>query len=743
MTTEEEAMASPQRMTNPYSRGQDQLPVGESPPTRGPTPAAESRDAEDGDYVTTSQLNSDEWLLQKASEMYTYSTDYLESNITNYWERNLAHFNNEHAPGTPYNRTGFKRSRVFRPKTRANVKQSEAALANAAFSTLNLVDISPQDERNQRQVLSAAVNKVILEQRLKYRMPWFLTVQGAFQNTKVYGLCISYQYWDFHEDLDVVPALDGAGNPIKEPDPETGEMRAMGFEESQVRKDELGCRLMEPENFRFDPMCDWRDPATTSPYLVAMWPIYAGEAQEMMERVDPKTGKPRWRQYTLNEMMGTRRQDYDRTRQAREGRDRIDPADDQHGNEFMTLWAHMNIVKVDGVDYYYWTMGTELVLTEARKLEDDFPWLRTGERPFVVGYSTVEAHRNYPAGDVEQSATLQEEINTVANQRLDNVKLVLNKRHFVRRGSQVDLDALIRNTPGGGVMMNDPERDVQVVNTPDVTGSSYNEQGLLGQEMDELVGGFNPGQQQGNSVAGQQLGAATSGAVQDYSIKVFIETWMEPVLRQLQRLCAMYETDESLLSLAGEKAQAFERFGVNKMSDELMLEQLTVSVDVGMGNTDPMRKVERLVFGTTQVANLPNMAGRIKGQQVADAIYGAMGYRDSSQFIMTDQEFAEFQEANPPGPGEIEVKMRELDIREQDNQMRDQRERMKTDAEFRTRTEERMARQDMKLDELMTRMSDSKRRDKTTRDVAALTAQQRNRELNANQATQPTGSEGT
>lgn len=712
-----------------YGRTAAELPPGDSPSSQQQSHGGGGMaNAEKPGDETASPMEqddsaedrwSDAWLIQKANEIHEKSVSYMDANITNTWERNLAFFNNEHAPGSMYRRSDFRRSRTFRPKTRANVKQSESALANAAFSTLNMVQVSAVNPSNPNQVIAAGVRKALLEHRLSYRMPWFLTVQGAFQNTKVYGICISEQYWDYHEDTDVIPAQDEEGNPIRDE-----EGFALGTEERIVRRDKLCCDLVEPENFLFDPMCDWRNPADTSPFIVRKYPMYAGEALEMMERNDQKTGRQAWRDYTLAEILATRRDFYHRTRQAREGRQRVDPADLDRGNEFSSVWAHRNIIRVDGTDFEYWTMGTELILTDPVPLREVCPHLREEERPFVVGFSSIEAFRNYPAGDVEQGGPLQLEINQVANQRLDNVKLVLNKRYFVRRGSQVDLDALIRNTPGGGVMMNDTEKDVNVVSTPDVTSSSYQEQGVLAQEYDDLVGGFNPAGQQEQSVAGKQMGAATAGAVNDYGIKIFIETWYEPVLRQLDRLIGLYETDETLIQIAGDAAGAFDRMGTDKIPDSIFLENLNVHVDIGMGNTDPMRKAERLIFATTQTAQLPGMAQRIKGKQIADAVFGSVGYRDSSQFVMTDEEFQAFMEENPPGPSEIDVKMRELDIRDETEAARDERERIKIENEFEARMEDIIARQDQKLDELMNHFNIAKMSDKTKRQTEALKATQ-------------------
>ena len=125
----------------------------------------------------------DGWLLAKAHEIYTTSTDYVDANITNIWEVNLAHFNNQHAPRTNFRRGDWRRSRVFRPKTRATTKTAEAALTVAAFSTVDVVDIQAEDERDPLQIASASINQNILQYRLDRRMPWFQTAIGAYQCT--------------------------------------------------------------------------------------------------------------------------------------------------------------------------------------------------------------------------------------------------------------------------------------------------------------------------------------------------------------------------------------------------------------------------------------------------------------------------------------------------------------------------------------------------------------------------------
>lgn len=703
---------------SPYSRLPNDMPPGENPPSKQ-AGVKDAGDAQESDQYKSSKY-TDAYLIQRAHEIYSTSSDYLDANITTQWETNLAHFNSEHAPGTNFRAKNFRRSAIFRPKTRAVTKSQEAALAVALFATQDVSVVRAENPKDEVQVLSAKINKSILQYRLTKRMRWFQTAIGSFQSTKVYGLTVSHQYWRYETATEYTPAYEN-GEVVTDDDG-----NALGTPHTVVRHDKMCCDLIAPENFRFDPMCDWRDPATDSPYLIYLMPMYAGDAVERMEQIDPKTGKPQWHRHALGAILGTRRQDYDRTRQAREGRSRIDPADEQHGNSFTTVWAHMNIIKMDGIDMVYWTMGTELLLTDPVPLMELYPHLEEGERPFVVGFSTIEAFRNYPAGDIEQSAGLQTELNLIVNQRLDNVKLVLNKRYYVKRGAQVDLEALMRNTSGGGVMMNDPEKDVKTIDTNDVTSSSYLEQDRLATEMDDLIGSFSPGSiqsQKGDAsktATGMSQVASTAGAVQDYGIQVFVETWIEPVLRQLIKLIQMYETDSVILTHAAEQSDIWQRFGMNEITDDILHQDLAVNVDVGMGNTDPVRRVERLIYGINQSIAIPGMQERIKGPEITDEIFASLGYKDAGRFFLNNEEFKKLMEETPQeDPPEIMLKKMELEIRREDNAMRDERERIKTTQDGELRMRDIAARENMSMEQLYTNLKIEDDRNQTARDTAA------------------------
>jgi hypothetical protein len=257
-----------------------------------------------------------------------------------------------------------------------------------------------------------------------------------------------------------------------------------------------------------------------------------------------------------------------------------------------------------------------------------------------MGIGLIETHKTLPASKVELAGDLQSEVNEFANQRLDNVKLTMNGRVLIRRGGDVDLQSLMRSTPGGAIPVNDVEKDVKFDRPPDVTAAGYQEQDRLNVDFDEISGAFSPGTIQTNrrlneTVGGMQLLAGTSNAIGEYDLRVFSETWVEEVMRQMVALEQYYETDETVLSLAASKAQLFQRFGVSEVTDDLLRQHLTVSVNVGIGATDPMQRMAKLraAAETTGIILGPMLQQIVKPEEIIAEVFGAAGYKDGKRFF--------------------------------------------------------------------------------------------------------------
>ncbi|MCF1431340.1 MAG: hypothetical protein LPD71_00090 [Shewanella sp.] len=668
--------------------------------------------------------------LRKARDAYTTSTDYCKSNVWRQWRKNLCHFRNQHDHATKYAQKGYAgRSRVFRPKTRSSLRNSEAALARALFSNNDLVNIKAGDAGSPEQRASADVVKEILNYRLTKKLYWYLTAMGAYQDTYNYGICISKQSWlfDSHVDRHETPLMNEGMTVLGEDG-----MPEMAVQEDEVvDKDDLNIDLIPPENFRFSPMADWRDPVATSPYLIELIPMYAGEVLEKMQQVDDKTGQPQWKKYSLEDVLSANKDEFNEVRRAREGDNRSDPADEFEGTEFSTVWVHQNIMREGGQDWFYLTLGTHLMLTDPRPVEEVF----AQGRPYVVGISIIEAHKTHPAGGTELGCPLQQEINEIANQRLDNVRLVLNKRYYIKRNGNVDLDALKRNIPGSGVLMNDVDA-VKTVDTNDVTSSSYAEQDRLAVELDELLGNFSQASVQSNrnlneTVGGMNMMGDSANSVQEYTIRTFIESWVEPVLRQCIKLIQLYETDTTIVSLCAKQANVYQKYRVEQITDQMIARDLTTTVNVGMGNTDPTKRVNRLMLGINTAVNLPGAAQRLDSDEVINELFANLGYQDGERFF-TPAEDMEEQEP-PPDPKMMEVQAR-MQIAQQEAQIRQHQIQMDMEiAQARLQNDREIAmmklalEKDLKLSEIQSRLGlqqqQVQQKDKqiqTTRDIAAL-----------------------
>jgi len=577
--------------------------------------------------------------LELATEAYSQAVTYRDNNYSKLWENNIRLFQSKHESGSKYYKESYKfRSKIFRPKPRSAVRSNEAAASAAFFSNQDVVSIEPQNPDDPVQVMSAKMRKELLNYRLTETLPWFRILIGAFQEAQVAGIISSIQDWEYKTKTvtSVVPSLDEVGNQKTN---EKGELLYERKTTKVVTKDQPRIRLFPPEQILFSPSADWLDPINSSPYLVLLIPMYVIDIKAKMEDIDQKTGEPKWKKLSDGELKTAIKQVNNSTRQVRSGQ-KEDPQT-KEGTEALgnydIVWVHQNFVRKDGDEYVYFTLGTQHMLTDPKPMSEMYHHCKNGERPVVMGVSVIEAFKAVPDSYVRLGAPIVKEANEIASSRMDNVKLVLNKRWFARRGAQVDLKSLVRNAAGSVTLMNDPNADVRGIDFNDVTGSSYAEQDRLNVDFDELMGNFSTGSVATNrklneTVGGMRMLRGASGALTEYLIKTFAETWVEKVLRQLDALEQAYESDMNVLSIAMRKAQA--PGDVAKTAMALLEQPVLVKINVGMGATDPIAKVDRLIMAIERLSNIAKAPPPgLKFDEVAKEVFGSLGYKDGERFL--------------------------------------------------------------------------------------------------------------
>jgi hypothetical protein len=620
-----------------------------------------------GDMQAGRLGTGDAFYLTVSRDAYQSSENWFDSSIRRQQERNLRAFNSRHHSGSKYHTEQYrKKSHIYRPKTRTAIRKGDAAAAIAFFSTMDAVNCHAVDDGNEDQRLAAQIHSYLLNYRLEHHIPWFVTCIGAMQDSQAQGVVCSKQSWRYATVTNKFRNVyeDVAGNE-----------HTFTTTETKVIEDTPFVELIPIENIRFDPASKWYDPLNTSPYIIELIPRFVWEIKEMME-------KGVYRDLHIPLLAGAIQQDWDSIRKARED-DRLDKYDNNTMvNDYQTVWVHHTIAKINGEDQVWDTLGTELMLSDPKPIEEVY---LTGKRPFVWGISNIESHKQYPASSPELIQGLQEEANDIANLRLDNVKLALNKRFHVRRGVGVDIRSLIRNVAGGVTMMETPGEDVKVQETNDVTASSYREQDVLNLDIDGILGNFDPGSVQSNrqmneTVGGMEMLQSGTNEVKEFSIRTFAETWVKPVLEQLVDLEAVYETDEVLLQVAGSQLDNPENQQAGQAQTQvppqvpptgqpaapgqppqggppqpgqppqqppepkqdrsiervlqLMGERVKVQVNVGFNSTSPEKRIQKLGLGMGIIAKFfPRLMMQADQGEFVTEIMGAIGHRDGKRFF--------------------------------------------------------------------------------------------------------------
>ena len=283
---------------------------------------------------------------------------------------------------------------------------------------------------------------------------------------------------------------------------------------------------------------------------------------------------------------------------AREGNtaDRLDQTNSA-AQEFNRCWLIEWFMRFRGEEWHYWTAGTNTMLSDPVPVEQAYPEFG-GERPVVIGVAGIEPHNVTPMAPVSATMPLQDEMNSLVNLRIDTLKEAIRPLTMVKKGSLTDITAIQNRSGDSAVYVNDPQTDVVFDRPPGPSQEAYMEMAHLNADFDTVFGQFDGGsvstnRQLNETVGGLNLLNQSANAVAEYDTRVLIETWVEPVLRQIVRLEQYYEDDKTILALCGQKAELYQRFGIDEITNELLDHELSVTVSAGIGSTNPEQKLTK------------------------------------------------------------------------------------------------------------------------------------------------------
>ena len=128
--------------------------------------------------------------------------------------------------------------------------------------------------------------------------------------------------------------------------------------------------------------------------------------------------------------------------------------------------------------------------------------------------------------------------------------------------------------------------------------SSYKEEEFANAGFDEIAGSFNQSsintnRRMGETAAGMELLAADSNIMTEYKMEIFVQTGILPTLKQMLKIAQHFDRDWNVISKAAQ-ASGLAEAGILEITEDLLMQGITMSVSVGVDATNPTHKVNKL-----------------------------------------------------------------------------------------------------------------------------------------------------
>ena len=631
--------------------------------------------------------------LEYLKTVYDHGRQWRETTTQSDWHKSYRAFHNRHFDGSKYLSPRFKgRSRLFRPKTRTAVLKNMALVRQALFSTVSPVSLEAEYDDDPVANAGAKVLQSLLTLYLDRAsafsgFPWFLVAMGARQTSDITGVCISKQSWRSEKEMTEYRETF---------------VNAAGLEEERivteeaVLADHLDCELVPPENVVIDPGANWLDPIQSAQYACFTWPW---NREDLINEIETGRGGPgaRWRAEALAVIEGSSKGEHDAsaTRRSRSGaNDRYSDAS-AAGTGADTVWVQECFVRIGGVDLQFLaTKGATQYLTDPIPVEEAYPE-QNGKRPYVMGYGAIEAFNLFPWSNIAGLQQLQHELNDIANMQIDAVRESVTPTRKVRRGKRVDLKQIEQAYPGSSIMLDDLD-DVMWDRAPGPPSSVYQQSNLLNADFDDAAGLFNAGTVQtsrslNETVGGMQLMSGAANTLSEFFLAVWIETWVEPAMRQMVNAISYYVSDERIIALAGKKAALWKKFQQAIVSEEMLTADVSLRVNAGVGTQDPLMKMQKLNGAFDMLGKVLGPEARIalEIEDLVEEVMGAAGYRDGMRFINVEilQQLQKSMQQKMQSGGEPDPRLKVAELKAEIDKLKIKADAHDSEADRRHETE--------------------------------------------------------
>lgn len=359
--------------------------------------------------------------------------------------------------------TGDKRANLFIPYVYSIVETVVPRLIATVFSSRPYIGVLPVKEE-------AIENAKDMENLIDYQLTQKIGIIGVatswFKEALIYGTSILKVGWEYEEDEVWVdePLIELFGFPV-------GSRRV---KKVQPVKDDPLVEHIDLWDFYIDPRAKDIDEADYCIHKVFRDVRYLKrmEEQGLYKNIDEvvkvnKEGAGSW----YEEGVGTTA--FETGMNSRLGLIGMQSIDKPSSKiEILEYWTDDRVIAV---------ANRSVVIRN-----DENPYHHR-KKPFVRLVDVLVPHEFYGIGEIEPIEDLQYELNSLRNQRMDNINILINRMWKVIRGADIDAKQLV-SRPGGIIEVDDMD-DVQEIQMTDTSGNAIeNVIEMVRRDMDNADG---------------------------------------------------------------------------------------------------------------------------------------------------------------------------------------------------------------------------------------------------------------
>jgi len=231
----------------------------------------------------------------------------------------------------------------------------------------------------------------------------------------------------------------------------------------------------------------------------------------------------------------------------------------------------------------YWEDNRRCMTINRQKTiyEGPSPYWRHRKKPFVIGRYDRLPNEFNGISAVKIIADLQDEENTIHNQRTDNVNFVINRMWKVRRGADIDESELV-SRPHGIVHVDRPE-DVDEFAMEDVAASSFNQQNIISTVMENTLATppvIRGAEGRGDKTATETLKQTSNAGMRfDIKMKLFESLSVERLAYLMDMNNQQFIEDKRIIRLGPEKSMQWREIKPGEFIGEYDYRPASANID--------------------------------------------------------------------------------------------------------------------------------------------------------------------